>query len=125
MVEQECDSLTHVLLELDNLKDIDILSPFGILLVDTPLADDDIDESLEVLVEASPNETPNSDIHEIEMRIDVEDGLGAELAFLNEPVMGNQKAFDSQVLIKGTAKNKAHVLKDFSKYWRSPICRLN
>ena len=116
MVEQECDSLTHVLLELNNLKDVDILSPFGVLLVDAPLADDDIDESLEVLVEASRNETPNSDTHEIEMRVDVEDGLGAELAFSNEPIMGNQKAFDSQVLIQGTAKNKARALKDFSKY---------
>ena len=116
MVEQECDSLTHVLLELDNLKDVDILSPFGILLIDTPLADDDIDKSLEVLVEASPNKTPNLDTHEIEMCVDIEDGLGAELAFLNEPVMGNQKAFDSQVLIKGTVKNKARALKDFSKY---------
>jgi hypothetical protein len=117
MVEQECDSLTHVLLELDNLKDVDILSPFGILLIDAPLADDDIDESLEVLVEAlSPNETPNLDTHEIEMCVDVEDGLGAELAFSNEPVMGNQKTFDSKVLIMGTAKGKARALKDFSKY---------
>jgi hypothetical protein len=116
LVEQECDSLKHVLLELDKLKDVDILSPFGILLVDAPLAADDIDESLEVVVETSPNKTSNSDTHEIEMRVDVEDGLAAELAFSNEPIMNNQKAFDSKVLIKGTAKNKARALKDFSKY---------
>lgn len=117
MVDQECNSLKHVLLEPDKLKDVDILFPFGILLIDSPLADDDIDESLEVLVDVSANKTTNSDTHKTEMHVDVEDELGAKLASSNEPVMDNQKAtFDSKVLIQETAKNKAHMLKDFSKY---------
>ncbi len=49
MIEQECDSLKHVLLDLDKFNNVDILSPFGTLLVNASLADDDIDDSLEVL----------------------------------------------------------------------------
>jgi hypothetical protein len=47
IIEQDCEGLKHVLYELDNSEGIDILSPFGTLLFKVPLADDDIDESLE------------------------------------------------------------------------------
>ncbi|KAF8810813.1 hypothetical protein BYT27DRAFT_7221830 [Phlegmacium glaucopus] len=117
MVEQECDSLKHILLKLDKLKDVDILSPFGTLLVDVPLVDDDIDESIEVLPVGSAKGTANSDTHKMEICVDVEDKLRAELASSNtEPITTNQKAFDSRILIKGFEKNKARALKDFSKY---------
>ena len=47
IIEQECKELTYILLELDDLDGTDILSPFSTILVDVPLADDDVDESLE------------------------------------------------------------------------------
>ena len=47
ITEQECESLEGVLHKLDTLDNISILSPFGTLLFNVPLADDDIDKSLE------------------------------------------------------------------------------
>ena len=82
MVEQEFESLKHVLRKLDNSDGVDILSPFGTLLFDVPLADDDVDESLEApsSTDDSANEATDTRGHEIDMRIDVEDEIGAELA---------------------------------------------
>ena len=50
-----------------------MLSPFGILLFDIPLADDDVDESLEALSSTgnSADEATNSRAHEIHMCIDI------------------------------------------------------
>jgi hypothetical protein len=39
IMEQEFEGLKHLLYEIDNLEGIDILSPFGTLLFDVPLAD--------------------------------------------------------------------------------------
>jgi len=110
-IDQECEGLKHVLHELDSLDGIDILSPFGTLLFDVPLADDDIDESLEVLI---TNGISDSGTHEAEMRVDVEDELGTELASSTE--VATQRLFDSKVQIKGAEKSKARALKDFNKY---------
>ncbi|KAF8816846.1 hypothetical protein BYT27DRAFT_7248005 [Phlegmacium glaucopus] len=113
------------------LKDISILTSWNrgrrmmlisslhlaLFLVDAPLADDDVDKSIEVLPVGSAKGTANSDTHEMEICVNVEDKLGAELASSNtEAITTNQKAFNSKVLIKGSKKNKAHALKDFSKY---------
>ena len=123
MIKQECDSVKHVLFKLNELEGIDILSPFGTALVNVPLADDDIDESLEAPTIVLANRTMELDSHESEMRINVEDELAANLASSNlassNIASSNTeitKAFDSKVLIKGTAKNKARALKDFSKF---------
>jgi hypothetical protein len=120
LIEQECNTLKHILLELEELEeleDIDILCPFGSLLVDVPLEDVDVDKSLEVPAAGSVNGITDIDTHKTEMRVDVEDALGSELASSStETFTATQKEFDSKVLIKGTAKNKAHALKDFSKY---------
>ena len=82
IVEQEFEGLKHVLRKLDNSEGVDILSPFGTLLFDVPLADDDVDESLEApsSTDDSANETTESRGHEIDLRINVEDEIGAELA---------------------------------------------
>ena len=113
IIEQECEGLKHVLDELDSSEGVDILSPFGVLLFEVPLADDDIDESLE----APTMTSPNGDItdSEMDMRVDVEDELGAELS-LNTETSTDQRAFNSKVLINGIEKSKARALKDFSKY---------
>jgi hypothetical protein len=118
IIEQEFESLKHVLHELDNSEGIYILSPFGTLLFDVPLADDDVDESLEApsSIGNSAKEASDSRDHEIDMRIDVEDEIGAELASSNTETTANQISFDSKVLVKGVEKSKARALKDFSKY---------
>ncbi|KDR77538.1 hypothetical protein GALMADRAFT_1326277 [Galerina marginata CBS 339.88] len=118
IVEQECDGLKHILDKLDKEDGINILSPFGTLLFTVPLADDDIDESLEVLT-PSADRTTNIDTHEADMRVDVEDTLGAELASSNGEMTQAttiEKAFNSKVLIRGQERSKARALKEFTKY---------
>jgi hypothetical protein len=118
IIEQEFEGLKHVLHELDNSEGVDILSPFGTLLFDIPLTDDDVDESLEALSFTcnSAEEASDSRDHEIDMHIDVEDEIGAELASSNTEITTNQRIFDSKVLVKGIEKSKARALKDFSKF---------
>jgi hypothetical protein len=122
IIELEFEGFKHLLHELDNSEGIDILSPFGTLLFDVPLADDDIDESLEApsSTGTSTDEITDSRAHEIDMRIDVEDEIGAELASLSESsnteTTTNQRIFNPKVLVKGVEKSKARALKDFSKY---------
>jgi hypothetical protein len=118
IIEDECPSLKHVLQELDHEDGITILSPFSTLLFNVPLVDDDIDESLEA--PSPPTVTSQSEIanldsraHEANMRIDVEDALGGELAFSNTETPA---LFDSKVQIKGVEMSKARALKNFTKY---------
>ena len=108
IIEQEFEGLKHVLHELDNLEGINILSPFSNLLFEVPLADDDIDESLEgapttgTTSESLDNKTAGSRVHEMDMCINIEDGLGAKLSSDTEMTV-----FDSKVLINGIKKSKA------------------
>ena len=85
IIEAEFEGLKH-LHKLNNLEGIDILSPFSTLLFNVPLADDDIDKSLEALSSTgtSTDETTGSRAHEIDMHINVEDEIGAELASSSE-----------------------------------------
>jgi len=115
MIEQGCDSLKNVLLNLDELEGIDILSPFGTPLVNVPLADDDIDKSLEAPSIVLANRIMELDSHKSEMRVNVKDELAANLTS-SKSNTEITKAFDSKVLIKGAAKNKTCALKDFSKF---------
>ena len=121
IIEQEFEGFKHLLHQLDNSEGIDILSPFGTLLFDVPLAADDIDESLEAT--SSTGTTPADEItdsesraHEIDMRINVENEFGAELASSNTETTVNRKIFNPKVLVKGVEKSKARALKEFSKY---------
>jgi hypothetical protein len=129
IIEQECKHLTYILNKLDNIEGTDILSPFGTILVDVPLADNDINESLEVQgpdlgskdteFDAYGTDVENS----LKRHIDVEDALAAanakelqDLTAANPEKVQQQPKFDSKVLIKGTLTNKACTLKNFSKY---------
>ena len=70
-----CEDFKHVLHKLDNLEAIDILSLFSTLFK-VPLAD----ESLEGPTVTSLDKTTESEAHKMDMRVDVEDRLGAELS---------------------------------------------
>jgi hypothetical protein len=120
LVEEECEILTNILRELAKNPDVDILAPFGTLLFDVPLADDDIDESLEYPTPSvHADATPNSGLDDAEVRVEVEDALG-ELSTppdsstdLDAP---QRRVVESQILINGKLKSKARVLADFAKY---------
>ena len=120
IIEQEFEGLKQVLNELDDSEGIDILSPFGTLLFDVPLEEDDIDESLEApsstITFADEITDSESRAHEIDMRINVEDEIGTDLVFSNTEITANRQVFNPKVLIKGVEKSKARALKDFSKY---------
>jgi hypothetical protein len=121
IIEQELEGLKYVLHELDNTDGTDILSPFGTLLFNVPLADDDVDESLEASPAGNSAEevrvtASESRAHEIDMRINVEDEIGHELTSSNTETTANQRIFSPKVLVKGVEKSKARALKEFSKY---------
>ncbi|KAF8155871.1 hypothetical protein B0H34DRAFT_798966 [Crassisporium funariophilum] len=80
LVEQDCEILKPILCELDAAEGINILLPFGTLLFNVPLAEDDINKSLK---DPSPEPTnmaphhPGSDSADIDTtRVKVEDALG-------------------------------------------------
>jgi hypothetical protein len=113
IIEQEFELGLEHLHELDNSEGIDILSPFGTLLFNVPLADDGIDESFEALSSTgtSANGITDSEVHEIDMHINVEDEIGAELISLSESsntkTTATQRIFNHKVLVKGVEKSKA------------------
>jgi hypothetical protein len=123
LMEEDCEILRDILRGLEENPDIDILAPFGTLLFDVPLAEDDIDESLEYLTPSihGANKGPNSDsgLDDAEVHIEVEDALGGLSASsdittnLDTP---QRRVVESQVLINGKLKSKARVLADFAKY---------
>ncbi|KAF8170592.1 hypothetical protein BJ912DRAFT_1025317 [Pholiota molesta] len=128
LVEDECLVLLPILQGLDEDENVDMLAPFGVLLFDVPLAQDDIDESLEHIPEMS---TPTASLttHSvdsgasaaaesgaIETRIEVEDVLG-ELAATDISIAEPQRrVVDSKILIHGKETSKARALSHFSKY---------
>ncbi|KAF8884585.1 hypothetical protein CPB84DRAFT_1750390 [Gymnopilus junonius] len=77
---KDCDFLKSVLAELDKNQDITILAPSGTILFDVPLADDDIDKSLEF--PSPPPSVPDDEA--AETRVEVEDALEEIAAAENE-----------------------------------------
>jgi len=99
-----------------------ILSPLGTLLFDSPLAENDIDESIEY---PNSTETINPPAHsnlnsnDAHMRVEVEDALG-ELDSLDiNPTDGQTRGLghniESKILIKDTLISKARALSRYSK----------
>jgi hypothetical protein len=119
IIKDECDFLKPILQELDQLDNIDILSPFGVLLVKVPLAYDDIDDSLEIYLPSSslPTSVTTAD-EDIALRIEVEDGLG-ELASVGsdaDATLGGptDRKFDGKISIQGVQVSKARALSRFN-----------
>lgn len=113
-VEQVCEFTKSVLTKLDQNEAIDMLSPSGTMLFDMPLADDDIDESLEC---PSPpiNSNGSVDPDVAETRVEVEDALG-ELEIVDATNASQKQNVETNVLVNGKLKSKARVLAEFSKY---------
>lgn len=116
IVEDESDALKIILAKLDKDKDVDILAPFGIQLFDAPLADDDIDESVEFLAFDSPVIAVVPNAEALETRIEVEDAL-LELATLApEQTLPQARIIEPKVLVNGKLTSKARTLSNFSKF---------
>ena len=88
LVEDECTFVKPILTELETTPSVDLLPPFGMLLFDVPLAEDDIDESLKypflptlpsspTLMLTNPRPTPDQNNHIVELKtqVDVENTL--------------------------------------------------
>jgi len=113
-VEQSCEFIKSVLAKLDQKEGIDILSPSGTMLFDIPLADDDIDESLEC---PSPpiNSDGSANPDVAETRIEVEDALG-ELEIVDAANASQKRNIETNIFVNGKFKSKARALAEFSKY---------
>ena len=118
LVEEECPFLVPVLKELEKDPNIDIFSPFGTLLVNIPLEDDDEDESQEDLAALEvPLEVglENSRIIEADMRVEVEESI-SQISPNPEASENRSAGISPTVLIKGQEVSKARALAQFSKY---------
>ena len=113
-VEQACNFVKPVLVKLDENPQTDILSPSGTMLFNIPLAEDDIDKSLE-LPRPSPAIIHPSN-NDAEACVEVEDALG-ELESTEAATTTLQKQkVDAHILVNGKLKAKARALVEFSKY---------
>ncbi|KAF8165869.1 hypothetical protein B0H34DRAFT_671602 [Crassisporium funariophilum] len=104
VIENECKTLKTILAELMDDEDINLLAPYGTLLVDIPLAPDNIDKS----IDSFPNPSTNIPIdpNAVEACIEVEDAL---------LTLGPQ-AIKPKVRMYGKEILKAQALLDFSKF---------
>lgn len=118
LAEQDCDFLGVILSEFDKDENVNILAPSGTILFNVPLADDDIDESLEFPFPPpaiSDHSATAVDADGAEIRVEVEDALG-ELALEAPAILPQKPITESVVLINGKMKSKARALADFVKY---------
>jgi hypothetical protein len=124
LVEKECPFLVPALKELEKDPSINIFSPFGTLLVNIPLEDDDEDESQDNLpVARAAPEVPlevgleNPRIIEADMRVEVEESI-SQLPHNPEVSLAedHSKSISPTILIKGQEVSKARALAQFSKY---------
>ena len=117
LVEEECPFLVPILKELEKDPNIDIFSPFGSLLVNIPLGDDDEDESQEdfVIPEVqAENSAENPRTMDADIQVEVEESF-SQLTRDSEAA-SEGLAISPTVLIKGKEVSKARALAQFSKY---------
>ena len=116
LVEDECTFVKPVLTKMETIPGVNLLAPFGILLFNVPLPEDDIDESLEypnlLIVPSSASTLPES-----ETRVDVEDTLD-ELASSEIAAVAAQPhtGFSRTIIINGVEVAKSRALSRYSKF---------
>jgi len=117
LVEEECPFLVPILKELEKGPNVDIFSPFGTLLVNIPLEDDNKDESQDTLETPElvlwESVTVNLCTDEADMLVEVEESISevADFKDVSELATGSPT-----VLFKGKQVPKAQALAQFSKY---------
>jgi len=116
--QKECSFITPI---LDSLEGIgaDIFSPKGVLLINTPLQVDDIDESLDTFLLDLENPSAGSSESQSsqESRLEVENAV-LDAAF--EDTYANdqhfRQPFERKVMIEGMELAKSRALAQYSKY---------
>ncbi|KAG6834823.1 hypothetical protein H0H93_007136, partial [Arthromyces matolae] len=115
IIENMSPAFASILAEVDDCRGADILCPFGVLLFDVPLDDDDLDETLEIeddLTDKSPDLAIPND------RVEVEDAITEEGT--DTPSALGQKPFDLSIEVDGKRISKARALSLRSKYHKKP-----
>lgn len=120
LIETEFPEFSNMFKEMEAEKDITILSPSGVLLVNVPLPDDDIDESLEEVLQPLPShvETPTSSQEVADTRVEVEDGLANELpqATSSDESPEPTGTMTQSIKFQGQEMSKEKALRLYSKY---------
>ncbi|KAG6882955.1 hypothetical protein C0992_010196 [Termitomyces sp. T32_za158] len=96
IIEDRFSSLSTTLGEANQCLGADILSPFGVLLVNKPLDKDDIDESIDLDADLNSH----SDLTVPNDRVEVEDALEEE-EIAHAKLSSMQKPFDRCINIEG------------------------
>jgi hypothetical protein len=123
LVEAECPWAAVVLQTLEQTPGVDILSPRGILLVNAPLDDDDVDLSWAMYSESEPSLSAVSAVDDqplnedvIANRIEVEDLLN-DIATHEKFAQSTPHGLQSgSITIGGTTMPKSRALARYSKY---------
>jgi hypothetical protein len=122
LIEDKFPEYKEIFKKMEDKRNVTILSPSGNLLVNIPLPDNDVDESLEeVLHPVQPPEghaTATSEENG-EIRIAIEDGLAAEMD-RNESSQQTAGLSNQLIRYQGMEMTKLEALKRRSKYQNSP-----
>ncbi|GLB44010.1 putative zinc finger [Lyophyllum shimeji] len=121
LIEKECRSLAQELEAVDTCPNVDILAPFGMLLVNIPLDADDIDESLEIPNTPLPQTRISAVASSAENdRAEVEDALveDDDVSPLStpSPTVNAAASFDRFILVDGKKVLKSRALALRGKY---------
>ncbi|KDR66334.1 hypothetical protein GALMADRAFT_80973, partial [Galerina marginata CBS 339.88] len=123
LIENEFPEFSNLFKAMEAEKDITILSPSGMLLVNIPLPDDDIDESLEEVLQPVPSqvETPITSQEAADTRVEVEDGLADELAQATSIDESQEELVDARMVrFRGQEMSKEKAIRLYSKYRNTP-----
>lgn len=108
--------------EMEAKSEITILSPFGVLLINIPLPDNDINESLEEILQplSSPVETPTTSQDAADTQVKVEDGLAIEMAQVSSNDKSQEPTGARLIKFQGKEMSKEKALRLYSKYRNMP-----
>ncbi|KAG6827992.1 hypothetical protein H0H92_009721 [Tricholoma furcatifolium] len=121
IIESEYPQFSPTLKEIEDDPRADILAPMGKLLVNVPLDDDDIDESLDISESLEPNDADDDASPAQEMRREIEDALvtvdEVDCETSASPSLSTRStSFGSFLTIDGKQISKSRVLAMRSKY---------
>ncbi|KAF8066505.1 hypothetical protein FPV67DRAFT_1652976 [Lyophyllum atratum] len=126
LIEKECPFVIKELEAVETCPSADILSPFGVLLVNIPLDDDDVDESVELPECPSPRvQSANTASDVDDVRVEIEDALGEDEEdeipehgsnSLTSSAASTSTSFDRFLLVNGKKILKSRALSMRSRY---------
>jgi hypothetical protein len=115
LVEADCPFVVNLLASWDSKPEVDILSPFGTLLLDVPLDDDDNEDNEDETQNDSSLALQSTHRPQISISTELEDAIAEEQPESNKP-----SSFDRSAMFQGKRLPKARILALRSKYKDSP-----